>query len=569
MLKIGDKEINGRFTIPSGIITTTADSILRVANEIPEIGIITTKSVGPVEKEGNREPILASLGEGTFINAVGLANPGAEEFASEIREIYPLPNGKFLLTSIFGSTAEELQKVAKTVAPYSDGLELNFSCPHAGSGYGLAIGSSPELTEEMTRAVKSVVSIPVFVKLPPLIESVEAVTLAALKGGADGITAVNTFGPNQTDLLSLGKGGMSGRILKKKGLACMQKISEVVHKFEREKEKKITIIAVGGIESAQDIKEYAKYGAEFFGVGSALAGMNNRTLKKYFAVLEKRLQNYDSLFEPVFPETESRMKYEAYTITGIERLADDLKIFHFNRNIKAEPGQFIFAKVDRHEKPFSIANDNPLALLVRKVGTFTSRLFELKEGDEVQIRGPYGKGFATDQAMTAVLVGGGCGVAPLFFLAKGLSRRGRKVFVFIGGKAKDQIAFMQEFKSLQGCLCFVSTDDGSEGERGFVTDMLGRWLYGEGKNEDSLSFYNCGPEIMISKVMEIEKKANPELIESSIERYTKCGVGLCGSCTMDGIRTCVDGPVFDNSFLSSSKHFGRFKRTASARLVKI
>ena len=100
MPKIADKEIIGRFTIPSGIITTTADSILRIAQEIPEIGILTTKSVGPVEKEGNKEPILASLGDGTFINAVGLANPGAEEFASEIKEIHPLPNGKFLMTSI-------------------------------------------------------------------------------------------------------------------------------------------------------------------------------------------------------------------------------------------------------------------------------------------------------------------------------------------------------------------------------------------------------------------------------------------------------------------------------------
>ncbi|MEM2974458.1 MAG: tRNA-dihydrouridine synthase, partial [Candidatus Micrarchaeia archaeon] len=161
MPKIGDKEISGRFTIPSGIITTTTDSILRIARDIPEIGILTTKSVGPAEKEGNREPILASVGDGTFINAVGLANPGADEFASELKCIYPLPDKKFLLTSIFGSTEQELQRVARTVAPYSDGLELNFSCPHAGSGYGLAIGSSPELTEKMTESVKEVVDIPV------------------------------------------------------------------------------------------------------------------------------------------------------------------------------------------------------------------------------------------------------------------------------------------------------------------------------------------------------------------------------------------------------------------------
>jgi len=567
MPKIADKEIIGRFTIPSGIITTTADSILRIAQEIPEIGILTTKSVGPVEKEGNKEPILASLGDGTFINAVGLANPGAEEFASEIKEIHPLPNGKFLMTSIFGSTAEELQKVAKTVAPYSDGLELNFSCPHAGSGYGLAIGSSPELTKEMTKAVKEVVGIPIFVKLPPIIESIKVVTSAALEGGADGLTAVNTFGPNPTELLSLGKGGMSGRILKEKGLACMQKLSEIVRKFEKEKGKKITIIAVGGIESAQDVKDYAKSGAEFFGIGSALAGMNNETLKKYFAVLEKKLQNYDSLFEPVFPETESKMKYGKYKIVKIDQIADDLKIFHFDKGIEgAKPGQFIFAKVDKHEKPFSVACDRPLSLLVRKVGIFTSRLFELKEGEEVNMRGPYGKGFTYESAIDTILVGGGCGVAPLYFLAKELNRRGRKVNVFIGGKTKNQIAFKEEFKKLPGVELIISTDDGSEGEKGFVTVALEKWL---NSNPGKYSFYNCGPEIMISKVMDIEKKASPALIESSIERYMKCGVGLCGSCSMDGLRTCVDGPIFSSNFLFVSKHFGKFKRTASARLVKV
>ncbi|MEM2974712.1 MAG: dihydroorotate dehydrogenase electron transfer subunit, partial [Candidatus Micrarchaeia archaeon] len=404
-----------------------------------------------------------------------------------------------------------------------------------------------------------------------IIENIKAVTLAALKGGADGITAVNTFGPIPTELLSLGKGGMSGKMLKKKGLECIRNISEVVKRFERgEKDKrKITIIAVGGISTAQDVWDYAEYGAEFFGVGSALAGMRHETLRRYFSVLENDLRknrNDSSRFE--FPRFCT--DYKRFKIVDIEQVADDMKIFRFDRGIEdANPGQFIFVKVDRHEKPFSIADSSPLVLLVRRVGIFTSRLFELNKGDEVLVRGPYGRGFSTEHAATAVLVGGGCGVAPLLLLAKRLSLKNRKIFVFIGGKTRDQIAFKKEFQALPNCQCFVSTDDGSDGEKGLVTDLLERWLKGAGIKAAKISFYNCGPELMMKRLIEIEKATNPVLVESSVERYTKCGIGLCGSCSIDGLRTCVDGPIFDFNFLSDSEHFGIFRRTASARLTKI
>ena len=123
------KEVSGEFTIPSGIVTTSASVIERIANSIPQIGVITTKSIGLEEKKGNREPVITQYAPGCFTNAVGLTNPGAKEFVEQLSKI-KIPKDKFILTSIFGKNAEEFISVAKIVESVSDGIELNLSCPH-------------------------------------------------------------------------------------------------------------------------------------------------------------------------------------------------------------------------------------------------------------------------------------------------------------------------------------------------------------------------------------------------------------------------------------------------------
>ena len=118
------KQISGCFTIPSGIITTDVRIIQKVAHEIPEVGVIITKSIGLHPRKGHREPVFTQYAPGCFMNAVGLTNPGTEAFASQL-QMLDLPEDRFLLTSIFGKDAEEFVKVATRLAPYSDGLELN------------------------------------------------------------------------------------------------------------------------------------------------------------------------------------------------------------------------------------------------------------------------------------------------------------------------------------------------------------------------------------------------------------------------------------------------------------
>ncbi|MFT6094599.1 MAG: dihydroorotate dehydrogenase (NAD+) catalytic subunit, partial [Pseudohongiellaceae bacterium] len=187
------KTLSGPFTVPSGIVTCSASIIQRVFDTMPEVGVLTTKSIGPEPRLGYREPILTQFEPGKFTNAVGLTNPGAARSA-ELMSQLTIPEDRFLLISIFGGSVDEYVEVAKIMAPHSDGLELNLSCPHA-KGYGMAMGQDPALVEEIVRAVKAAVNVPVIAKLTPNVPNIGEIAAAAVAGGADGICSINTMGP--------------------------------------------------------------------------------------------------------------------------------------------------------------------------------------------------------------------------------------------------------------------------------------------------------------------------------------------------------------------------------------
>lgn len=150
-VRIGGREIWPPFTIPSGIITVTPDLIQRVAEEVP-IGLITAKSVGATPRDGYPEPVFSQYSPDSLSTAIGLSNPGYQAWVEEMREFYPIP-GKFLLVSGFGETPEEVVRGAEAVAPYADGIELNFCCPHS-LRYGEVLAHQGDLTVEITRKVR-------------------------------------------------------------------------------------------------------------------------------------------------------------------------------------------------------------------------------------------------------------------------------------------------------------------------------------------------------------------------------------------------------------------------------
>jgi dihydroorotate dehydrogenase electron transfer subunit len=253
------------------------------------------------------------------------------------------------------------------------------------------------------------------------------------------------------------------------------------------------------------------------------------------------------------------------TITQIIEESPLIRTFFFDHRFEdMEPGQFVMVWVRGvDEVPMGLSSKN--SITVQKVGEATSKLFELKEGDSFGLRGPFGKGFTLPVKGERVLViAGGVGAAPLFPYAEVACAAGAEVNTVLGARSAEYLLFEERFEALG--KVYISTDDGSKGVKGFVTDAL--------KNLDVGAYDRiavCGPEIMMSSVFRLlEEKKVLDKAEFSLHRYFKCGIGVCGACCIDnsGLRVCKDGPVFSGVQLFGSE-LGRYSRDASGRRIKI
>lgn len=162
-------------------------------------------------------------------------------------------------------------------------------------------------------------------------------------------------------------------------------------------------------------------------------------------------------------------------------------------------------------------------------------------------------------ARNLCLVGGGTGLAPLIFAAK----RAPGAILFAGARTGRELLLLDLLGSRGNILC--STEDGTVGHHGPVTDCLKKRLH----DLRGYGFINCGPEAMLAALLDREERADPAFRICLVERYMKCGVGLCGSCSLQGERTCVDGPFFEGAHLRKIRDFGRFRRDASGKKVPI
>lgn len=248
--------------LASGLMDEDAGSMERIFN--CGAGAIVTKSIGLKPREGYPNPTVIQLEHG-ILNALGLPNPGIDEFKDEIIKLKKLKIP--VIGSIFGSDYKEFVELAKRMQYYGiDALELNMSCPHA-KGYGLELGCEPDLVKEITSQVKKSTKIPIFVKISPNLANIIEVAKSAEDGNADGIVAINTVKAMKIDLelkmpvLSNKIGGYSGNAVKPIGIRCVYEISQNVD---------IPIIGVGGITTGQDAIEYLMAGASAVQIGSGI-----------------------------------------------------------------------------------------------------------------------------------------------------------------------------------------------------------------------------------------------------------------------------------------------------------
>ncbi|UCE98153.1 MAG: dihydroorotate dehydrogenase electron transfer subunit [Dehalococcoidia bacterium] len=214
----------------------------------------------------------------------------------------------------------------------------------------------------------------------------------------------------------------------------------------------------------------------------------------------------------------------------------------------ARPGQFVMLHCGKDtllRRPLSIHQTDPvrdrIALLFQVVGQGTSQLAQLKPGSDVDLLGPLGNGFSlSDKSHNILLVGGGIGIAPLPFMARVSKDRGCSVTMLLGATTAKQLC--PRYLIPSSIECITTTDDGTKGGKGFLTDMLPEYL------DRTDQIFACGPSPMYRVMAKIPAIRDKE-VQISLEVRMGCGFGLCYGCsirTQSGLKkVCKDGPVFE------------------------
>ncbi len=253
----------------------------------------------------------------------------------------------------------------------------------------------------------------------------------------------------------------------------------------------------------------------------------------------------------------AKKRSEALTVIQNRKINKDYYVLKVQSPVDTSsilPGQFveILVKDTRNaflRRPISIYNvnndRNSFELLIQIVGEGTLLLSKLEIGDKVEIMYPLGKSFTIAEAnKKALLIGGGVGVAPLLYLAKKLKANNVDVHILLGGRGSDNIIETDNFKKYGSV--YISTDDGSIGEKGFVIQ------HSVMQNMAFDTIYTCGPDPMMRAVAKLAKEQSINC-EVSLENMMACGIGSCLCCvteTTSGHQcVCTDGPIFNTNIL--------------------
>jgi dihydroorotate dehydrogenase electron transfer subunit len=226
-----------------------------------------------------------------------------------------------------------------------------------------------------------------------------------------------------------------------------------------------------------------------------------------------------------------------------------------------QPGQFVHIRPGAGtdpllRRPLSLFSRDlkggVLGLLFRVVGKGTQVLSQMKTGQSLDLMGPLGRGFSVPSwTRETLLVAGGLGVAPLFFLAQDLVQRKLTVRFLLGARRREELLCRERLEAM-GVKLMVSTDDGSEGFCGLVSELLETVLRRDSLDPEATLLYATGPEPMLTRVASLARTSGFDA-QFSLERHMACGMGVCLGCVVrclsrDGDqvyrRVCTDGPVF-------------------------
>ncbi len=241
--------------------------------------------------------------------------------------------------------------------------------------------------------------------------------------------------------------------------------------------------------------------------------------------------------------------------------ASRTKTFRYSDNSKARPGQFAMVWIPGVEEfPVSLSQVGPIkAFILRDAGQNVPK--RLQQGDKIGIRGPLGNGFdlSRDRYLVAA---GGTGVVSIVAAAEAIAAAGKKVATVLGARTKEELILQDRVRRCGEAL--IATDDGSMGYHGSVSDLALK-LMEERTFEGVLA---SGPEKMLRNLTEGCQEHDVE-IQVSLERFMRCGMGLCGSCSLGSYLVCADGPVFTGEQLADVRDFGSYRRDRAGRRVPL
>jgi dihydroorotate dehydrogenase electron transfer subunit len=251
-------------------------------------------------------------------------------------------------------------------------------------------------------------------------------------------------------------------------------------------------------------------------------------------------------------------------INRVIKEARDVKTLLFDYPASMQPGQFFMIWIPGiDEIPMSVSYilKETKGITFRRVGEATDELFRLNKGDMIGVRGPYGNGF-TISGQHILFVGGGTGAAMLAPAVEEACKQQIGSTIILGFKTEKELFFEERLRKT-GAEVHISTDDGTAGFHGYATELAGQFL----QRHSFTSVLTCGPEVMMKQLHGLCESLP---FQASLERYMKCGVGICSQCSIGhGLRVCVEGPVFDGDTLSTMGDFGVFKRDASGKKIPL
>lgn len=261
---------------------------------------------------------------------------------------------------------------------------------------------------------------------------------------------------------------------------------------------------------------------------------------------------------------------EMPVVLKIKKVVDEtpiIKTFYFDYSLNSQPGQFVMLWMPGvDQKPISISGDtgDEFSLTICSRGDCTEKMAQFKVGDQLGISGPYGTCFHFEENENLALIAGGYGAAPLYYVAVEAAKKNCKIDFIISAHEKENLVFLDKLEKFKGLTLHVATHDGSVGVKGRGTTILAKLV----EEKEIHRIMTCGPEMMMKTAADIGDSKNINT-QVSVERYMKCGFGICGQCVLDpmGIRSCVSGPVMNSKVLKMLEEFGNYSRDENGNKI--